>query len=240
MSGGMPEISVVTVCRNCLEALKATVASVGSQTLAPLEHIVVDGASTDGTREWLEGSRGLRWVSERDGGIYDAMNKGARMAKGRYVLFLNAADTFAAADTLERLSESWPEGEPEIVYGDVLKGASDEAKAASEPRNCHRMFFCHQSCLARRDALLNDPFDPGHPYSADFKWVKRVWKRGGRMAHVPIAIARFDTGGVSNRRRSAGLADNIRVVCEEDSLVDRVRLLPKLIVPYLMCRLRGK
>ncbi|MDE6346886.1 MAG: glycosyltransferase, partial [Muribaculaceae bacterium] len=113
-------------------------------------------------------------------------------------------------------------------------------KKAGMPHNSHRMFFCHQSAFYRRGELLAEEFDTAHRMSADIHQVKRLYKKGVKFRQTDIAVAIFDTGGVSNVKRSAGLRDNISVVRELDGLVDRLRLLPKLYIPYLMCRLRGK
>ncbi len=102
-----PTISVVTVTRNALPLLRRTVASVSEQTCQDMEYIIVDGASTDGSTDFIAGERCVsRWVSERDGGIYDAMNKGARMASGRWIIFMNAGDTFAGPDVAAQLAQA--------------------------------------------------------------------------------------------------------------------------------------
>ncbi|MEY4488264.1 MAG: hypothetical protein RIQ79_772, partial [Verrucomicrobiota bacterium] len=103
-------VSVVTVCRNAGARLDATSASVAAQGRADCEWLVIDGASTDDTVPRAEHWRGriagpVRIVSEPDGGIYDAMNKGLRLARGEWVLFLNAGDGFADGDSLARLLE---------------------------------------------------------------------------------------------------------------------------------------
>ncbi|MDE6199852.1 MAG: glycosyltransferase, partial [Muribaculaceae bacterium] len=98
----------------------------------------------------------------------------------------------------------------------------------------------HQSAFYRRSDILAEEFDISHRMSADIHQVKRLYKKGVKFRQTDIAVAIFDTGGVSNVKRSAGLRDNISVVRELDGLVDRLRLLPKLYIPYLMCRLRGK
>lgn len=235
-----PSVSVVTVCYNAAADLEKTVRNVLAQEWPGLEFVVIDGGSTDGTAEVLRRYKESVdvIVSEPDRGIYDAMNKGVALASGDYVIFMNAGDCFASADTLSRVFDSVGESRPDVIYGDVVKGGA--VKVAGEPHNSHRMFFCHQSCLALRQRLVETPFDISHRMSADFKWVKSMFKQRRRFCKVEVAVADFDTTGVSNSRRSAGLRDNIRVVCEMDSLGDRLKLLPRLIVPYIICRLRGK
>lgn len=235
-----PRISVVTVVFNDRDGLARTIDSVAAQQWGAKEYIVVDGGSTDGSRELIEKRSDVidRYVSENDRGIYDAMNKGAAMATGDFVIFMNAGDTFAAPDVISRVFAVEGASEADVVYGDVVKG--EVVKGAGEAVNSHRMFFCHQSCFARREALIDEPFDINHRMSADFKWVKTMIKQRRRFVKTDVAVAVFDTGGVSNRNRSAGLADNIKVVGEMDSFTEQLRLLPRLIVPYIICRLRGK
>lgn len=233
-----PKVSVITVCRNCREQLQATMKSIDALIYPNLEYIVVDGASTDGTPEMLGtyGGRLSRWVSEADGGIYDAMNKGARMATGEWIVFMNAGDTFAAPDILDRVFAE--KRHADVIYGDVVKGGT--VKKAEPPHNSHRMFFCHQSAIVSARSVRSHPFDTSHPMSADFKQMKLLYLGGARFMQLPIAIACFDTGGVSNTLRSRGLRDNIAVIREVDTWKEQLRLLPRLLFVYWLCRLLGK
>lgn len=235
----MNKITVVTVARNAREALKKTMESVMAQTYPELEYIVVDGASSDGTRDMLEHTKNIRWISEPDKGIYDAMNKGIDMSTGEWIIFMNAGDTFASDDALVKTLSSPGCDTADVIYGNVVK-RGQVCVAPEEVVDGHRMFFCHQSCLARTIRLIETTFDLNHPLSADFKWVKTMIKQGRRFLHVDVPIAVFDTDGISNTSRSRGLADNIKVINEMESPVRRLRMLPHLIVPYIMCRIRGK
>lgn len=233
-------VSVVTVCYNVCDDLERTIKSVASQTASEIEYVVIDGGSSDGTQSIASRYQDVIdvFVSEPDNGIYDAMNKGVRLASGDFVIFMNAGDTFVASDVVERVFASDGVAGADVIYGDVVKNGV--VKKAGAPVNCHRMFFCHQSCFCRRKLLLKTPFDTAHPMSADFKWVKTMIKQERRFVQLDIAIADFDTNGVSNNRRSAGLRDNIDVVCELDGFMDRLCFLPRLYLPYVISLLRGK
>ena len=272
--GSGVRLSVITVCYQAAEMLQKTIDSVSQQDYKPLEYIVVDGGSTDGTLDIIARHQDIitRWVSEPDRGIYDAMNKGVTMATGEWVIFMNAGDTFAAPDVLRRsLTPNPSRGEGSLItptinkatsnanqtplpsggagggclgggysvlYGSVIKNGQ-----VIEPhrfRNPHRMPFCHQSSLTRTSCLRQQPFDISHHMSADLKFFKQLLLAGHQFQQVPFPIAVFDTTGVSNARRSAGLADNIRVIREVDNWRDRLRLLPRLYFVYLLCRLKGK
>ena len=235
-------ISVVTVCRNVRADLEKTMRSVLSQTYSDIEYIIVDGNSSDGTRELLESidDPRVRWISERDKGIYDAMKKGTRMASGEWVIFMNAGDAFMDSEVIGKAAGEIRELKPDadVAYGDVVKNGV--VKKAEEPRNTHRMFFCHQCAFNRRSALLRHPFDPAHPLSADFKFYKTLVREGRGFHRMDFPIADFDTSGVSNRRRSAGLADNMKVIREVDGLFHGMPFLLHLFPTYLIAKLRGK
>lgn len=232
-------ITVVTVAFNAREALETTIRSVAGQDYANLEYIVIDGGSADGSLEVIKRHAAdiTRWVSEPDRGIYDAMNKGVAMATGDYCIFMNAGDTFVAPDTVNTVVAGMERGD-DVVYGDIVKNGV--LKPSLSPRNCHKMFYCHQSVFTRTSSLRRFPFDITHRYSADFKQAKQMFLSGLTFLHVPVAVANFDTHGVSNTQRSRALWDNVRVVCEVDKWTERVRLLPHLLFPWMVCKLRGK
>ena len=231
-------VTIITVCRNHAQELERTIRSVESQTWQEKEYLVIDGASTDDSLDVIKAHEAsiTRWVSEPDQGIYDAMNKGVKMAQGEWVIFMNAGDTFAGDDTLQRVF-----GNPldaDVIYGDVIKG--ELVKEAEAPRNAHRMFYCHQSAFVRTRCLREFPFDIRHRMSADFKQVKQLYLSGKTFRQLDFPVANFDIQGVSNRNRSAGLYDNIQVIRETDSLWEQMKLLPRLYFTYLLCKIRGK
>ena len=166
-------ISVITVTFNALPALKLTAQSVLNQTYHNIKYIIVDGASTDGTIVWLKELETclalrspqivLNWKSEPDKGIYDAMNKGAAVARGEYCIFMNAGDTFADEDVVKRVVDSAPE-EACVIYGDILK--KGKVKHSLQPCNCHKMFYCHQAAFTLTQCLRDFPFDIKHRWSA--------------------------------------------------------------------------
>ncbi len=238
-------ISIVTVTRNAADQLKRTIDSVSRQKYEGMEYIAIDGASTDGSVRIISESPCVdKWISEPDRGIYDAMNKGTRMANGEWILFMNAGDTFAADDVIDRLMtavDSHPE--TDVIYGDVIRCGNtpeeDSVKEASDVLKGHRLAFCHQSVICRRKDLLEFPFDANHRYSADFKFFKTLQKHGRKFTHINFPVARFDTTGVSTRNRAKGLADNMRVILEVDG-IKGIPSLFHLLPTYLISRLRGK
>lgn len=232
------KITVITVAYNAKTALDKTMKSVGEQDYANIEYIVVDGGSTDGTPEMLSSYEGLlsKWISEKDGGIYDAMNKGISMATGDYCLFMNAGDTFMSPTTVSRVVRS--NMTADVVYGYVMK--NNKVKKALSPRNCHKMYYCHQCAFTRTTCLKEYPFDTHHAMSADFKQAKQLYLSGKIFQMLDYAISVFDTNGISNRKRSKGLWDNIKVIWETDNFLWKCRLLPRLLLTYSLCKIRGK
>lgn len=232
-------ISVITVTYNALPALKKTLQSVWEQTYLEVECIVVDGASTDGTPQYLANLKPvipLVYTSAPDQGIYDAMNKGVAMAHGEYCIFMNAADTFVGPQVL---TEVVAQGlTADVVYGDIQKEGI--VRPAAKPQNSHKMYYCHQAAFTRTQCLRDFPFDISHRMSADFKQSKQLFLSGKTFRHIPVVITAYDTTGISNTRRSAGLLDNIKVIRETDSWSEQVRLLPRLLFTYISCKLRGK
>ena len=241
------KLSIITVAYNAFAPLQETAENILAQTFTDYEYLVIDGGSSDGTADYLEklasrfNSRSIpfHFVSEPDHGIYDAMNKGVRMCSGEWVIFMNAGDLFASDNVLQLVFGKKQQWEADIIYGDVVKNG--EVKQA--PANYylyHRMIFCHQSVFVRRSCLLDIPFDTRHKLSADLKFFIEQYQRHARFMHIGIPISIFDTSGVSNSQRSKGLYDNIRVVCETIPYPQRIRFVMRLLVPYIICKLRGK
>lgn len=232
-------ISVITVTYNALPALKKTLQSVWEQTYLEVECIVVDGASTDGTSQYLadlKSPKPMIYTSAPDRGIYDAMNTGVAMAHGEYCIFMNAADIFVGPQVLTEVVAQGMTAD--VVYGDIQKEGI--IKPAAKPQNSHRMYYCHQAAFTRTQCLRDFPFDISHRMSADFKQSKQLFLSGKTFRHIPVVITAYDTTGISNTRRSAGLLDNIKVIRETDSWTEQVRLLPRLLFTYISCKLRGK
>lgn len=238
---GRPVVSVVTVARNCRDVIEATVSSVLSQDYPYVEYLVVDGASNDGTADIIGkfSDRLAYFVSEPDGGIYDAMNKAVSHATGEYVIFMNAGDTFASNDAFSKLVSL--SGGCDVVYGDIRSGRAGEwsdPKVASEPGNYHRIWFCHQAAMARRCLLEKFPFDKRYKLSADYNFFKRCFKEGCSFRHVNFVVAHFDKTGASNKGRLKGLKEDLAIVMEQDHGKEKLKFSMKLGFQIFMVRLR--
>ena len=206
-SGG-PLVSVVTVCLNAASTIAATMESLRSQRHQDFEWVVIDGGSTDGTREFLHQHRAMiaHFASEPDGGIFDAMNKGIRAATGQWVLFLNADDALADPAVLHDLSRQLrAAGEAvAVVYGDVLytDGARTWLRRFDWITRKNLLFgdLCHQGMFARRSAFQAlGEFDATLELNADYDWLLRVFSSPFEVRYVPRVVATFFAGGRHSR-----------------------------------------
>jgi glycosyltransferase involved in cell wall biosynthesis len=206
---------VVTVVRNDAQGLERTIDSVASQDYSPLEYVIVDGASTDGTRDAVQRREAevQRWVSEPDGGIYEAMNKGCRLATGEYVCFLNAGDRFASPDTVSRMFVPPPRAE--LVWGDCIIESTrgEEYDCAREVlKNLHRqMTVSHQSLFVMRSRLLERPFDESLRIAADYDYLCERLLAGASWEYRPFPVSRIDDRGASARMFRTSIREKRRI-----------------------------
>lgn len=205
------KISVITVCFNAEKTVAQTMRSVAQQSYGSIEHIVVDGASTDGTLAVVEryGQRIAKLVSERDRGIYDAMNKGLALASGEIIGFLNADDVYANSGVLARIAHVFKDPEVEACYGDLVYVSVDgrrvvrywKSKPFEKGSFAHGWCPPHPTFYIRRSALERlGPFDQTFRIAADVEFMMRYLERGGvRSAYIPKVQVRMRMGGVTNR-----------------------------------------
>lgn len=197
-------VSVVTVVRNDSEGLQKTMDSVISQDYPRIEYILVDGASTDDTLGVLRRRQDevSCWISEPDKGIYDAMNKGARLASGEYVNFMNAGDTFASPDTVSKVFSARPTAE--LLWGDCIieKERKEEYDCARNViRRLHRqMTVSHQSLFTRRTILLKRPYDESLRIAADYDFLCERLLAGASWEYRPFPVSRINDTGASAKR----------------------------------------
>lgn len=213
-SDRVPLITVITVVFNGVKSILPTLESVSCQTFQNYELIVVDGASTDATVELLEQRNDTidYWISEPDAGIYDAMNKGLRLARGEWIYFLNSGDSFAGPKVLEEVAAILMLSKAGIVVG-YVRLLSDGKAAGRFPldrtysgsaRALFRGRFCHQALFIRRASYEDiSGFDLRFPTFADFFAVYQIVLRTGEFDRVDMGIADFDMGGVSSDYRNS-------------------------------------
>ena len=215
-------LTVVTVVYNGKDALEETIRNVVHQTYPHIEYLIVDGGSDDGSVDIIRRyeSRITSWKSEKDTGIYNAMNKGTRMAAGEWICFLNCGDVFVDNAVVRHIAENIAAfSEPDVVYGNIFVKSSAGSlieRKAKEPCNIHRMYFCHQSAFVKTSVMRKYMFDERHEMSADYKFFKQCYFDDHTFVHIDFPVVIYDTNGISNTCRIKGLRDNIAVIKEID------------------------
>jgi glycosyltransferase involved in cell wall biosynthesis len=231
-SAGLPRVSVVTVVLNDVAHIEATIQSVLSQTYAGIEYILVDGGSHDGTLDIVRryDDRIDYWVSEADTGIYDAMNKGAGLASGDWVNFMNSGDRFVDARVLDSVFAGSPQLDGfELIYGDTLviypayAGVSKLRRAGSLKNLWRGMQFYHQSAFFPADLLRSHAFNPDYAMAADFEVIYSAYAENRTLLHVEKTISAFCAGGVSDRSRQQVYREYQRIVRAHGKNVSAVR-----------------
>ena len=213
------KLSIITINRNNAAGLEMTLQSVVSQTFKEFEYIIVDGASTDGSVEVIKKYEPqfahLKWVSETDSGIYNAMNKGIRMATGDYIQILNSADILAASNVTERMVIALKELENEgqgaevpLLYGNMIKKdyssgriVDKSGKVEYSLRQYYSSTMNHDCCYIRRDLFdAYGLYDENLKIVSDWKWFLQVIGLGRvKPVYVDIDVTVFDTSGISER-----------------------------------------
>jgi glycosyltransferase involved in cell wall biosynthesis len=214
MPAPTPIISVIVVCKNPGPHLPAALASVWEQHPVPAELVVVDGGSTDGTREWLETQRRqiATLISEPDRGVYDAMNKGLAAAHGDWVLFLGADDRLAGARVLSEAVNWMEKNGADVAVGEAIYDDGRIYKLGPRVNPLARNFVHHQAAFYRRTLFAaHGHFDPSLAIMADYEFNLRLWKSQAHFEPVPLRIAACGSGGLSDAGGWRGYGEEIRV-----------------------------
>ena len=193
--------SVITVCYNASATIKETIASVLDQTYRELEYIIIDGKSTDGTIDILQSiqDQRLKFISEKDTGIYNAMNKGLRLVSGDYLIFLGADDTFFNEDVLTKVAAKITNS-GNIVYGDVMLKTRQRLYNGPFSRWTwgHRN-ICHQSIFYPKTIYSNYSYNEAYRSVADWDYNLRLLIDGIKFTYIGETICTFnDEGGLSS------------------------------------------
>lgn len=221
-NNGMKKISVITVCLNSMSTIGRTVSSVMNQDFRDLEYIIIDGGSSDGTVEFLKGlpKEKVKWISEPDNGIYEAMNKGVRLSNGEFCLFLNAGDKLVNGHVL---SKTVPElSDADIILGNeilvngqgVMCGFTPSANGFSLDRLVSGS-VCHQATFIRRSLLIDTPYDESLRLVSDWAWIiRQAISSKAVFKTVDIDICFFYSGGLTDRNRKLGAEERDKVLKE--------------------------
>jgi glycosyltransferase involved in cell wall biosynthesis len=242
------KVSIVTAVRNGASLIESTLESVAAQDYADLEHVIVDGASTDDTLAVVRahGGRVSALLSERDAGVYDAFNKGLHLARGEWIGFLGAGDRFTDPEVISRLIAAARHSGSDAVFGDlaivepgsarVLRRYSSARFAPSRVRDGYMPG--HPSLLIRR--AIYDRFggyDTSYRIAGDFEFVARVFAAASvSYAYVPETLVLMLGGGLSNRgfRSKWIITREMHRACAANGIATSwPRLLMRLPLKYL-------
>ncbi len=237
----MLRITYVTVTYNAAKVLQRTLDSIYQQDYPHIVHLIIDGASTDGTlqlvNDYVERSNAagnghsIQVSSEPDKGIYDAMNKGLRSIEGDYVCFLNSGDFLPTPDTVSRLvavvlNGNRPQCAPAVLYGDtdIIDGEGRflRHRRLSPPENLswksfrQGMLVCHQAFYARTDFAIATPYDTHYRYSADVDWCIRVMKAADKenipLLNLHMVVANYTEEGQTTLHHRESLWERYHVM----------------------------
>lgn len=193
-------ISIITVVYNAVTTIEKTIQSVLNQSYSSYEYIIIDGGSQDGTLEILKKyADKIKWISESDKGIYDAMNKGIKIATGNFIYFLGSDDLFYSANSLKKVSE-YLVSSYEIYYGDVQMIPSNKRYCGKVSKgSIIRKNICHQSIFYPAILLKNTLFNERYPIYADYAINLYFYSNKGIIfKYIPLIIAYFNTEGASS------------------------------------------
>lgn len=228
-----PRISIITICYNAASTITRTLRSVSAQTYPNIQYLIIDGASKDNTLELVrELAPEAEIYSERDKGIYDAMNKGLDRATGDYVWYVNAGDALVSPTTVEDLVRATCTGDslPDVLYGDTrLIDAEGHDLGLRRLRPPHQldwrsfrsgMLVCHQAFVAKRS--ISPHYDLSYRFSADVDWCIRVLKEAKTTAFYPEPIALYLNEGTTTANHRASLIERFHVMRHHYGLVTTV------------------
>lgn len=201
-----PLISVVTVVFNDVQHLKETIGSVLAQNCEAVEYILIDGGSTDGTLEVIKSyqDRIDYWVSEKDQGIYDAMNKGVDLATGSWIIFMNSGDRFYKDDTLLRCSQHMLGTGTKFLFGDMVSDYGSflkYRKAKPLSKILRGMCFSHQSVFIEAAYHKSNKYDLRYSLAADYDFFLKAYVKGHSFSYLNEAVSLTSVQGVSDRDR---------------------------------------
>ena len=229
-----PKFSIITITYNAASVIEPTLASVAAQTYRNFEYLLIDGGSSDDTvaKAQASGIEFAHIVSERDNGLYDAMNKGIKLAKGDNLCFLNAGDAFHSSDTLDKIVAAIPDGTslPDILYGETAEVDENRnfvrMRRLQAPEKLHwtsfkqGMLVCHQAFYARRD--LVPMYDLKYRLSADVDWCIKIMKRSENMVNVGFTVVDYLQNGLSLQNHRASLIERFKIMCKHYGLFSTV------------------
>ncbi|MCH2022988.1 MAG: glycosyltransferase [Saprospiraceae bacterium] len=224
MSNIFPKVSIITVCYNTEKTIEKTIKSVLEQDYSNIEYIIIDGLSSDRTLEIVNQYKSniACVISEKDSGVFDAMNKGLEKANGEYIWYLNADDQIYAPNTLSLAMENHKK--EDFVYGKAILVNESGVERKHEVRKAHPqahklswrtlkdgMVICHQAMLVKRSIVPK--YNLKYEITGDLDWAINVLKRSNSFRDTGLYMCRFVEGGISTVNRKASLIQRFQILC---------------------------
>lgn len=227
-----PTISVITICYNSNNEIEKTIKSVLNQNYPFIDYIIIDGGSNDGTLDILKKyeSKISTLISEPDNGIYDAMNKGIKLAKGSWINFMNAGDEFYNESICTLIVDNIKISEFDVIYGDCVAIDKDNKlevviKSKSLNKFWEGLIFSHQSCFIKSELLKSYLFNLQYKIAADYYQILSLYCDGKAFFYIPTPVSRISIGGVSYSNRET--------ILEQISIVHSKKKYSKRILYYI-------
>jgi putative colanic acid biosynthesis glycosyltransferase len=212
--------SIVTVVLNDLEGLMRTANSILSQGFKNYEWVVIDGGSTDGTVEYLSGldRQFVKWLSEKDFGIYDAMNKSIDLCEGQYLCFLNADDCFTDPDILLKANVAIVEQnkQPDILFAGAAYNFDSGLKWYRGPKRIenyiwHGLPALHQATFYKKDIFRNIKYDLSYKICGDYCLASTCFVQGIQAAYLDFPVVEFAVGGFSYSNPVLNIIESLKI-----------------------------
>lgn len=211
-------ITVITVCYNSQETIARTIESVINQSQQDIEYVIIDGASTDNTLNIIKKYQQkypIQLVSEPDNGIYDAMNKGVKIATGEWILFLNSDDYLYNHEVINAVAPILQGANCDILYG-ATEFRYDNFKQLRQARKLNtiwqKMPFNHQSCFTKTKLLEAYPFDTSYRFAADYDFFIYHYKNNKIFKETEIVISSFSALGSSDRFQGVAIKEYEKIL----------------------------
>ncbi len=225
-----PRLSVITIVYNNVRDIERTILSVVNQTYTNIEYVIVDGLSNDGTLQVIDKYKNqiAAFISEKDEGIYDAMNKGLALATGDYVIFMNSGDEFYDNETVAAVFAAAEDAD--IYYGETEMMADDDSSLGQRRHKAPEKFtwrgfkygmsISHQAIYIRRS--LTEPYDRRYQLSSDIDWIIRAAKKAKKIVNVNRYVARYLVGGMSKKKHRQSLMERFEIMKRNYGLIPTV------------------
>ncbi len=225
-----PKLSVITIVYNNVRVIERTMLSVLNQTYSNIEYILIDGNSTDGTKEIISKykDRIAVFLSEKDKGIYDAMNKGLALASGEYVLFMNSGDEIFDTETVQKVFASADDAD--IYYGETEMFDDDWQSIGQRRHKAPERFtwesfrfgmsVSHQAIYIRKS--LTETFDLNYQLSSDIDWIIKAAKKAQKIVNTHLYVAKYMVGGMSKTKHQQSLKERFQIFTKHYGLLPNI------------------